>query len=231
MYCFLQVAGGASPSSNLLASMHILTKMASGTNHPHEALACLQVKAIKNHALYMSALGDLRDLGRDASARLKKDSKYKVLKEVALGLDGFRKVTEEIKEWQEANADKLAAISAGVADVPKIEDEILAIDVVTKLQGRAPSERDIAFEDCVEHQVAEFGNQLRGVTHNLGKVTKGYHVEGPGSWKNTLDPQATLAQVIAQASGTLLAIPMENLKAEIQATEKAACRPNSQSNS
>ena len=195
--------------------------MATGTSHSHEIIATLKVKAVKQQMLFMSSLSDLQGLGRDSAARLKKDTKFKVMKNVSSSLSNRDSLFQEIADWNDANAEKVAEVAAANDVSP--QDAILGIDIVGKIAGRAPCEIDTVYSDCAEHQSAEYGNILRGAIYSLEKVSRKYYAGAQNCWKSDFGAEATLSQVLAKASATLLQIPMDGLKSELQASEKASC--------
>ena len=213
----LQVAGGAAPSTSLLALLHVLTKMASSTDHPFEYVAGLKVKALKNHTLMLSTLNELSDLGRDAASRLRKDTKFKVLADAGSHVSGNAKIFEEIVRWETEHREEMSKVAeGGVATI-----QILGVDVAGKIQNRALSEKDNVFTDCVEHQAAEFGNQLNAVDRTMQAVAKDMHKGGPADWTSGLADDAGIGAVVAKAAKTLLTVPMDAMKTAIASTEKA----------
>ena len=213
----MQVSGGADPSSALLGSMSVLTKIASITDHPYEALASLQVKALKSHMLWQSSVGDLDALGRDTPSRLRKDVKYKVLSTVSSHMANSNKIFSEIEAWLGDHQDLMQR--ANQESDPELA--VLLVDVVGKLKGRAPCERDTIWEDCVAHKSAELGNLLTDVKCSVESTTKVYYKGGASDWKASLAPDANLKAVLARAAATLLGVPMDSVKSVIATADKA----------
>ena len=198
-----------------------MTKMATWTEHPREALASLQVKGLKSHMLFMSLVADLEGLGRDTQSRLKKDTKFKMLRDVSSHESQCSKIFEEIQQWEAANAETMAVLGNMAPDVIAHHAKIVVIDIVRRIQKRAPCERDTVYTDCVQQQSAEYSNLLRTANHSLQKVTRSFYAGSPDCWKSTLGANEDLGAVLARAAATILMIPMDNLKHEIKAVEKA----------
>ncbi|CAE7220201.1 HIS7, partial [Symbiodinium sp. CCMP2456] len=211
-----KVVGGEPTSTALLASLAVMTKMATWTEHPHEALASLQVKGLKSHMLFMSLVADLEGLGRDTQSRLRKDSKFKMLREVSNHESQCKKIFEEIGQWEAANAESMTSLGDMTPDLIAPEDKIVLIDIVKRIQNRAPCERDTVYTDCVQQQSAEYSNLLRTANHSMQKVSRSFYAGGASCWKITLGENSDLTAVLARASSTLLQIPMETMKHEIQ---------------
>ena len=211
------MAGGASPTPALLSKMSLLTKMASQTEHRLEEICQLKVKALKNHMLFMANLEELDKSGRDAASRVRKDAKYKILGACSNHLSSSATLFGEIRAWETAHEEDMAASREN----PAAENTVLTIDVVGKLSNRAPCERDTIFTDCLEHRAAELRNMLNDLSGNLKMVSKGLFEGGHSDWKATLSPTAPIAAVLAKASGSLLLIPMDALKASLASAEKA----------
>ena len=219
--------GGASPTSSVLATVKVMSKMAVLFDPHCNEMADLQVKFIKNVMLKVSSWDTMCGMGKDAAERLRKDAKLKCLQSCCDHMAACKTSVDAIRKWQEKHEQLMNdAEAATQGDDPVIlpHQRLLTLDTEI-LDSPIRSEKELSVMDCVEMKAAEHNNALGDLKQQLHEVTKGRFAGGPDDWRKNLAADATLSQVLKGAVQALSPIRGDEMAKAIESAKKARATP------
>ncbi len=142
------------------------------------------------------------DVGRDAAAVFKNDSKHAMLFQVCSFLASFASVSQKLKVYSEDHA------GAG--------DEFQLMSICCDLPSTLlPLLEPESLTDAIRRQCSQYELGFQSSLPKLSKTAGGLFQGGENDWKATLTAQDDIAQVLKVADKTLGSVSGKTLKAEL----------------